>query len=102
MGRALRRVGSSARLGENSLYSSTIADMMSPSIGGRHAMGHIAGTSHAQQTLFPEALDDPIREENPVRFIDAFVDSLGLHALGFRCTQPAATGRPSSSPGDLL
>ena len=64
-------------------------------------MGHIAGTSRAQQILFPEALGDYIAEENPVRFIDAFVDSLDLQALGFRRTHPAVTGRPSYAPGDL-
>ena len=65
-------------------------------------MGHIEGASRTQQILFPEALDDYVAEENPVRFIDAFVDSLDLDALGFRHTQPAATGRPSYCPGDLL
>jgi transposase len=65
-------------------------------------MGYIEGASRAQQILFPEALDDYIAEENPARFIDAFVDSLDLDALGFRRTQPAAPGRPAYSPGDLL
>jgi transposase len=65
-------------------------------------MGHIEGTSRAQHILFPAALDDSMAEEHPVRFIDAFVDSLDLHALGFRRTQPAVTGRPSYAPGDVL
>jgi transposase len=65
-------------------------------------MGHIEGTSRAQQMLFPEALDDSIAEENPGRFIDAFVDRVDLHALGFRRTPPAVTGRPSYAPGDFL
>jgi transposase len=65
-------------------------------------MGHIEGASRAQQVLFPEALDDYIAEENPVRFIDAFVESLDLHTLGFRHVQPAATGRPAYHPGALL
>jgi transposase len=65
-------------------------------------MGHIEGTPRTQQILFPEALDDYVAEGNAVRCIDAFVDSLDLDALGFRHTQPAATGRPSYSPGDLL
>jgi transposase len=37
-----------------------------------------------------------------VRFIEAFVDSLDLDALGCRRVQPATTGRPSSHPGGLL
>jgi transposase len=65
-------------------------------------MSHIAGASREQQVLFPEVLDDYIAEENPVRFIDAFVDSLDLDALGFRRVQPAATGRPAYHPGDIL
>jgi transposase len=64
-------------------------------------MGHIEGASRVQQVLFPEVLDDDIAEDNPGRFIDAFVDSLDLDAFGFRRTPPAATGRPSYAPGDL-
>jgi transposase len=52
--------------------------------------------------LFPEAFDDYVSEDNPVRFIEAFVDSLDLHELGFSRTQPAQTGRPAYDPSDLL
>jgi transposase len=52
--------------------------------------------------LFPEAFDDYVSEDNPVRFIEAFVDSLDLHVLGFSRTQPAQTGRPAYDPADLL
>jgi transposase len=65
-------------------------------------MSHIEGAPRDQQVLFPEVLDDYIAEENPVRFIDAFVESLDLHALGFRRVQPAVTGRPAYHPEDLL
>lgn len=64
-------------------------------------MGHSEGASRAQQVLFPAALEDYMADENPVRFIDAFVESLDLHTLGFRHVQPAATGRPAYHPGDL-
>lgn len=37
-----------------------------------------------------------------MRFMEAFVDSLDLDTLGFQRVQPAATGRPSDHPGDLL
>ena len=47
-------------------------------------MDHIRDLSRNQLTLFPEALDDYISQENPVRFIDAYVDALDLHQLGFR------------------
>ena len=45
---------------------------------------HIKGQSRTQSTLFPEALDDFVTDENPVRVIDAFVDSLDLASLGFQ------------------
>src|SRR5687768_1355989 len=64
-------------------------------------MGHIEGASRVQHMLFPEVLDDDIVADNPGRFIDAVVDSLDLDAFGFRRMQPAATGRPSYSPGDI-
>lgn len=65
-------------------------------------MGHIVGESRSQATLFPEALDDFIREGSPVRVIDAFVDGLNLVDLGFERAVAKATGRPGYSPGDLL
>ena len=36
-------------------------------------MHHIDGIDRDQITMFPEALDDYIHENNPVRFVDAFV-----------------------------
>ena len=57
-------------------------------------MDHIRGLSRNQLTLFPEALDDYISQENPVRFIDAYVDALDLHQLGFRHATLHETGRP--------
>lgn len=63
---------------------------------------HIRGQSRHQGTLFPERLDELIGEENPVRVIDAFVDTLDLKALGFARSECAATGRPPYDPADLL
>jgi len=65
-------------------------------------MDYIQGTDRDQFTLFPEALDDYISQENPVRFIDAYVDSLDLDQLGFRHAILQETGRPPYHPGDLL
>jgi len=36
--------------------------------------------------VLPERLEDYVAAENPVRFLDAFVGSLDLHALGFAKT----------------
>ena len=63
--------------------------------------GFIKGEARTQSTLFPEALDDYITEENPVRVVDVFVDSLDLSRLGFK-TDSANTGRPGYHPSTLL
>ncbi|HEY8651275.1 MAG TPA: CAP domain-containing protein [Chthoniobacterales bacterium] len=42
----------------------------------------------------PEAVADYVGADNPVRFIDAFVDGLDLAVAGFRRVEPKATGRP--------
>ncbi len=63
---------------------------------------HVQGQSRDQATLFPERLDDLIDEDNAVRVIDAFVDSLDLKRLGFVRIEARETGRPPYHPGDLL
>jgi transposase len=50
----------------------------------------------------PEAIDDYIDPESPVRVIDAFVDGLDMAALGFRRALPEETGRPGYDPRLLL
>ncbi len=40
--------------------------------------------------------------DNPVRFIDAFVDGLDLEPAGFERVQANRTGRPGYDPADLL
>jgi hypothetical protein len=44
---------------------------------------HVAGIPRQQLVLFSESLDEYIAADNPVRFIDAFVDSLDLAAPGY-------------------
>jgi transposase len=65
-------------------------------------MAYIAGPDRSQAVLLPEVLDDYVRPDNPVRFLDAFVAQLELGALGFQRAVPAAPGRPGYDPGDLL
>src|SRR5271165_760217 len=65
-------------------------------------MTHIAGFGREQLLLLPEAVDDYVGADNPVRFIDAFVDGLDLTAAGFARVEAKATGRPGYAPGDLL
>jgi len=65
-------------------------------------MNHRTGLDRSQTLLFPERLEDYIAAENPVRFLDAFVASLDVHALGFAKARCADTGRPPYDPAALL
>jgi len=62
----------------------------------------ISGEDRHQLALFPERLDDSIADDNPVRFIDLFIDELDLLNLGFDKVEPADTGRPSYHPSTML
>ena len=63
------------------------------------------GTHHRDRsrTGAPTAghVDDYVDPDNPVRFIDAFVDSLDLSGAGFERAEPKETGRPGYDPADL-
>jgi transposase len=65
-------------------------------------MAHISGHDRSQTLLFPEAIDDYVGPDNPVRFIDAFVDGLDLAAAGFVGVDAKPTGRPGYAPADML
>ena len=65
-------------------------------------MAHISGEDRSQLLLLPDAVDDYVGPDNPVRFSDAFVDGLDLAAAGFLRVQPAGKGRPGYDPADLL
>jgi transposase len=65
-------------------------------------MPHIHGAPRDEVLLFPPSLDEYITDENPVRFIDAFVDHLDLQDLGFTRAVASPLGRPAYHPGDLL
>ena len=65
-------------------------------------MAHIEGADRSQTLLLPEAVDDYVGADNPVRFIDVFVDELDLAKAGFVRAKPKATGRPGYHPADLL
>ena len=65
-------------------------------------MMYITGHDRSQLLLLPEAVDDYVGSDNPVRFIDAFVDGLDLAAASFSRVEPKVTGRPAYAPADLL
>jgi transposase len=52
--------------------------------------------------LLPEAVDDYVGPDNPVRFIDAFVDGLDLVAASFTRVEAKVTGRPGYAPANLV
>ena len=65
-------------------------------------MPHLEGVSRDMAIQFPPTLDEYTTADNPVRFIDAFVDQLDLQGLGFPRVIAATEGRPAYAPGDLL
>lgn len=65
-------------------------------------MDYIEGSNRDQFLLFPQSLDEYISDDNPVRFIDAFVDNLDLKEHGFKHAVLQETGRPPYHPGVLL
>ena len=65
-------------------------------------MKYIAGQDRTQITMMPAVMEDYVAEDNPVRVIDAFVDSLDMVSLGFNSAILNGTGRPPYAPQDLL
>jgi len=65
-------------------------------------MTHLSGDDRSQILLLPEVVDDYVGADNPVRFIDAFVDGLDLATASFSRVEPKMTGRPGYAPADLL
>src|SRR5271166_6024319 len=68
----------------------------------RSPMHHIQGCDRNQTLLLPNSVDDYISPDNPVRFVDAFVEQLDLQGAGFCRVEPKETGRPGYHPADLL
>jgi len=64
-------------------------------------MKFIQGQDRFQTCLFPVSLDASIDENNEVRLIDLFVDSLDLKSFGFS-VDFGDNGRPAYHPKDLL
>ena len=62
-------------------------------------MKFIKGDNRTQITLFPVSLEQAIDEDNEVRIIDLFVDSLSLGNYGFKM-EYVENGRPAYHPSD--
>ena len=56
-------------------------------------MQHIIGISRQQLQI--SGLEDKIITDNPIRFIEAFVENISLQALGFKTQTIKTEGRPS-------
>jgi transposase len=65
-------------------------------------MTYIKGQDRGQITFLPDCIEDLIRQDSPVRVIDAFVDSLDMEEAGFQKSVLCWTGRPPYDPRDLL
>ena len=64
-------------------------------------MKFIKGHNRTQINLFPVSLEHAIDEDNEVRIIDLFVDSISLEDYGFEM-EYVENGRPAYHPSDLL
>ena len=64
-------------------------------------MKFINGTNRNQLPLFASSIDDTIAQDNEIRLIDLFVDSLKLYEFGF-AFDFVENGRPAYHPSDLL
>lgn len=65
-------------------------------------MNFISGDNRNQITLMPNSDEDYVDENNSVRVIEAYINSLDLVDLGFANPEPHETGRPMYNPKDLL
>lgn len=65
-------------------------------------MNYKNGEDRNQLILLPDSIEDYVDQNNSVRVIDAYIESLDLTALGFLCSQPHDTGRPMYNPKDML
>jgi transposase/IS5 family transposase len=61
---------------------------------------YIEGTNRDQ--CYFGTLEDQVSADNSVRLIDAFIEKLDLHQLGFTTTVHKSEGRPPYAPGVLL
>lgn len=65
-------------------------------------MPFILGEDRFQINLLPNTLDEYVSEDNSVRVIDAYVDSLDLEDLGFKVFDGASAGQKPYRREDIL
>ena len=64
-------------------------------------MKYVQGKDRFQVEISTRCLDEMVDQDNPVRVIDVFVDSLPLEEFGFKVDYNE-NGRPAYHPSDLL
>lgn len=62
---------------------------------------YVEGLSRSQTFLLPKTIEEYVAPDNPIRFIDAYVNTLNMEKLGFTHSTPKDLGRPSYNPKDL-
>jgi transposase len=65
-------------------------------------MAYKSGIHRGQVVIFPETVDDYIKEDNAVLFIDEYVETLDTSEIKFKYSKTSNTGRPPYNPKDLL
>ena len=67
-------------------------------------MKWVEGWDREQAHLLPDRIEDYVGVDNPVRFLDAFVEVMDLRAAGFVFPKEdvRGRGRPAYRPADLL
>ena len=65
-------------------------------------MDYIQGKPRSQIVLIESSLEEKIEQDNPVRIIDAFVNSCKLEEFGFTHAKHAPEGCPTYNPNDHL
>lgn len=65
-------------------------------------MSRHIGSRDRNQLMFPISFDEMVPEDAEVRAIDAIVDKLDIHALGFTYSETKQTGRKPYDPVDMF
>ncbi len=65
-------------------------------------MAFIKGIDRNQKIIFPEYIEDYITEDNPIRVIDEYVDTLDFEKLEFTKTKEFRRGAPGYHTSTLL
>lgn len=65
-------------------------------------MAFIKGIDRNQKIMFPEYIEDYIEEDNPVRVIDEYVETLDFKGMGFTKSEEIRPGAPGYHPSTLM